>query len=114
MQAQTRSYSSTARRTVSLQNRIRDSPSPAECTARKRSDELLPILMKWRLAPGTWSRSMRPKPETEHQMVYLKFLSAACAIGATLAIGVAIRTMAAPTDSRATAVEALKASRLLH
>ena len=54
------------------------------------------------------------KPETGHRMVYLKFLSAACAIGAALMIAVALRTKAAPPDSRGTAVEALKASRLLH
>ena len=57
---------------------------------------------------------MRPKPETEHQMVYLKFLSAACAIGAALAIGVALRTKATPPESQSRAVEALNASRLLH
>ena len=54
------------------------------------------------------------EPETEHQMVYLKFLSAACVIGATLAIGVALRTKATHPDSRGEAVKALNASRLLH
>ena len=47
-------------------------------------------------------------------MIYVKFLSATCAIGATLAIAVALRTEAAPPDSRGTPLQALKASRLLH
>ena len=47
-------------------------------------------------------------------MIYLKFLSATCAIGATLAIAVALRLKAASPDSRGTSVQALKASRLLH
>ena len=37
-------------------------------------------------------------------MIYVKFLSATCAIGATLAIAVALRTKAAPPDSRGTAL----------
>ncbi len=69
---------------------------------------------RWRRWHRESGANLDTEPEMEHQMVYLKFLSAACAIGATLAIGVALRTKATHLDSRGKAVEALNASRLLH
>ena len=82
--------------------------------ARKTFDDLLPILIEVETLAPKPGADPDTEPETEHLRVYLKFLSAACAIGAALAIAVALRTKAAPPDSRGTAVEALKASRLLH